>query len=147
MSGYGCLRIERQAFSPPLVYVAARSAMRAEAHACAQLLRNAGALVVSTWHDDNPEKPWIEQQDIDATRGAEEADRDLRQINACDTFVRLSDGGAGTGGNLYENGYALAKGCWLILVGPPVCVFDFLPRVVRALAGADLVAKVMEDRA
>jgi hypothetical protein len=123
------------------VYVAARSAMRDQAVACAKLLRANGIEVVSSWHDDVRFEPNLAESytDHDITI---ECDRDEKEIRNATHIVRLSDGKPGTGGNLVEWGMARAFGVLRVLVGPEVNIFDRDTAVIHAEAGEDLVAKV-----
>jgi len=127
--------------NPRRVYVAARSALRNEAIACAKLLRSNGIEVTSDWHDDPRFAPNLAEGvgDRDITA---EGDRDERAIQRSTHIVRISDGKPGTGGNLVEWGMARAYGVKRILVGPEVNIFDRDTNVVHAEAGEDLVAKV-----
>lgn len=126
------------------VYVGARSGMRDEARACANLLRAAGVEVTSSWHDDPRFMPMNSLGDGKFTDAqlTGEAERDERELLRATAMVRLTDEDPGTGGCSTEWGIARTLGLRRFLVGPRIQVFDFMTDVVRATAGEDLVTKV-----
>lgn len=54
---------------------------------------------------------------------------DLNDLDAADVYLLLSDEVLGRGGKDFEGGYAYARGKRLVVVGPPVHVFHYLPSV------------------
>lgn len=132
------------------IYVAAKSELRDVAAACAEMLRNRGFDVVSTWHDDE-RFDFTEElfRSPGATLATTEATRDTIQILNCDVLVHLLPAITDplrfntTGGSFFELGLACGLGKRCIAVGEPVCVFHHLPGIVRVNTPMELCEAVI----
>jgi hypothetical protein len=114
------------------VYIAARFERQAEASAFADELVKAGLRVTSRW---------LLIPDLAVPENAPERARmDLDDLRRADAYVLLSDDVPGRGGKDFEAGFAYATAMCVIVVGPPVHVFHFLPGVRRFRDLADLLA-------
>ena len=55
------------------------------------------------------------------------AERNLKDIDACDVFIVLTTGTPARGGRHFETGYAFALGKPIMVVGPVEHAFQYLP--------------------
>jgi hypothetical protein len=105
------------------LYLASRFERQAELRVYAALLREVGHTVTSRWLEhDGPavgESP------------ARCAGQDMIDIDLADWFVLFTDLEIGRGGKDFEMGWALHHGLKLLLVGPRVHVFHYLPAIVH----------------
>ncbi len=110
------------------VYVASRYARRLEAAIVAQHLRDAGFVIVSTWHDGEKDDASSEEK----LQGL--AQKDLDEVNDSDIVLTLTD----VAGEAYKYGshhvefglgYAWGKTC--ILIGQKELMFHRLPGVLQ----------------
>lgn len=100
------------------VYVGAPWQLKDRAACTAEVLRNQGAVVVSSWHDtDPPEDEAAARRDLAELAQAEL----LWMINPADWANR------GTGGRHVEYGFALAAGLGICIEGVASNVFHRLP--------------------
>lgn len=106
------------------VYVAARFERLLEARGAAVELEAAGHEVVARWLAQDPGEGYA--------AGADVAERDLEDIAGADAVVVLTedpDGLLVRGGHHVETGYALGLDKCVVVAGPRVNVFHWLPRV------------------
>lgn len=109
------------------LYVAARYEDIRDARAIASALRGAGHEVLASWLRGDPANTY---DAMTPTTKADEARRDLAEIDACAGFVKYqSDARTTTGGAHFETGYAVAKGKRVFVVGEAGNVFHHLPDV------------------
>lgn len=120
------------------VYVAAQWARRMEAAVAAQHLRNAGFLIVSTWHDGDPDSVEGDYKASGEEREnlqAELASKDVQEItDEADMVLLLSEppGSVQAGGNRHiEFGIGYAQGKTCVVVGPKELMFHRLPGVLQ----------------
>lgn len=107
----------------PRVYLSASMARRNEIRACAQHLRDAGCLVVSTWHDTDEA---INDHALTDAECWTIADRDECEIWMADNLIFFGDAPgtyAGQGGKFCELGLARASGLLITVIGPREGVF------------------------
>lgn len=105
------------------IYVAGPWAHRYKAKEAAQVLREAGYEIVSRWHDI-----WaLEEDTTDPLMLEQEADMDLADVDASDAVIVLNI--EKSEGKALEQGFALALGIPVVVVGARSNVFHYLPEV------------------
>ena len=105
------------------IYIASNFANKAAVNRASQVVQRAGHMVVQTWTHENS-----------ATPMAVAASRDLRELNNAELLLILNLPGCEPPGRgtLFEAGYAIARGMWVVLVGKRVgLTFLELPVLVR----------------
>ena len=112
------------------IYLAARYPRRRELRAYGAQLEVLGHEVTSNWllTDDD---------DLDASMGTAEnlpkweeiAEEDVLDILGSDVFIQFTDGELWRGGNQFELGYAYRLDLDIMVVGPRVHAFHYLPGV------------------
>jgi nucleoside 2-deoxyribosyltransferase len=113
------------------VYLAARYSEKLEISEQAEIFRNNGIGVTSTWLEET-HHPGTEMSEIHVDTLTDYANNDLRDIDLADWFVFHSvEPTIPTvrGGRHVEFGYALAKGKNILVVGPEENIFHHLPEV------------------
>lgn len=97
---------------------------------------------VNTWHNEDAT---AHPQD-DHLYAKEMAHRDLREIDACDTVIVLTDGcELVPGGMHFEAGYAYAQGKRIIVIGPRVNVFYHLGTIQSYASVPEFLASNFES--
>ena len=104
------------------IYVAGPWAHRHKAKDAAQTLREAGHKIVSRWHDI-----WADADTTDPLMLEQEAAMDLQDVDASDVVVVLNI--EKSEGKALEQGFALALGIPVVVVGARSNVFHYLPEV------------------
>jgi nucleoside 2-deoxyribosyltransferase len=116
------------------IYLAADFGRADDANEVAQLLeRSARDRVVSRWHKhpSAAESAAASRVGGPAERVARDAaERNLKDIDACDVFIVLTTGTPARGGRHFETGYAFALGKPIMVVGPVEHAFQHLSNVV-----------------
>ena len=109
----------------------------------AAALRRRGWTIASTWHQPGkPDTARLPEPEVARDMAA----IDLAGIDATDLVVVFTDVPSTTGGLHVEMGYALGRDKPLILVGPIVNVFGYLPACHRRYVKvADLLLKLDTD--
>lgn len=104
------------------IYVAGPWAHRHTAKDAAQTLREAGHEIVSRWHDI-----WADADTTDPLMLEQEAVLDLQDVDASNVVVVLNI--EKSEGKALEQGFALALGIPVVVVGARSNVFHYLPQV------------------
>jgi nucleoside 2-deoxyribosyltransferase len=114
------------------IYLSAAHSRRIEASELAEELLAVGVYVHSSWL-------WIDDAISSEKFLRDRAYADIREIQDCDIFVRLSDkdctkfvpAGLVSGGRMFETGLAWALGKPIYIVGGPQNLFDRLDNFVH----------------
>lgn len=129
------------------VYVAARYMRKNEVADIAKQLRDVGIVVTSTWHEE-PYAPEIQLSDATPAEHREFAERDLRELDAADVLLLLSESPTKPyvrGGRLVEFGYAVKGNKTVLVLGPEENVFSYLPTVRMFKTLNDLLLWLVAD--
>lgn len=129
------------------VYIAARYSRREEASFYATVLREAGHIVTSDWHEETQYAPTVTMKEIPDADLIFMANRDIEQLANAGAVLFLSESPEQPivrGARHVEFGYALAMAKRIIVIGPKENIFHYLPSIEHAprLAEAlDLLAR------
>lgn len=120
------------------VYIAAPFDRRTEIRTRRGELADVGIEVTSRWIDIADDVPPDHKRA--AAELADEAQKDLIDIDAADAVILDTETLSTTGGMWVELGYALARSAPVIVVGPRRNVFCLLPQVRHCDTWGDAIA-------
>lgn len=114
-------------------YIAAGYSRKEEVAVVAKELESIGVVVISKWHKERA-KPQTSLSDCTESFLRRNAKKDIRELTEANYFVMLSvnpDIPFKRGGSCVENGFAIAKGLPVLVIGPKQHIFHYLPGVKR----------------
>ena len=112
-------------------YLAGRYERRAELNQIAERMVCRGHRITSRWIGGAHEGTDGTEAGLTPEDSRRFATEDLQDIDAAQIVVLFTDGKPGRGGKDHEFGYAMAKGKFLVLVGPEINVFHRLDGILR----------------